>query len=278
MGGGGSLEAVGQPGAPGGAPLQPWNLDESWSEIRVPTLIIGAQNDSVASVTSHAEPFCRSRPRRRGVHGLREASHFVSTSSNTPTARQMIAWLKRYVDDDTRYEQFICPPPGGTAISEYRHTCGVIRAGAPMGEVGAGEPGRPTAVAGGRRRRVRVTTLTSPAPSPTAGSTGRCDGCGGGAFCGMVSPVGWERPRARGAPGDGPARPGRRRRSTPRAPTDRTVARWPPRDGRSIGESRSSDRHSIGGGAGRVTVTRSARNRRPPARTGSARRGRHPRR
>ncbi|NDU78499.1 alpha/beta hydrolase, partial [Actinomadura sp. DSM 109109] len=34
-----------------------------------------------------------------------------------------IAWLKRYIDNDTRYEQFLCPPPGVTAISDYRHTC-----------------------------------------------------------------------------------------------------------------------------------------------------------
>jgi predicted dienelactone hydrolase len=126
MGGGGSLEAASDnPALQAALPLQPWNLDKSWSEIRVPTLIIGAQNDSVASVTSHAEPFYNSIPAsaEKAYMELRGASHFVSTSSNTPTARQMIAWLKRYVDDDTRYEQFICPPPGGTAISEYRHTC-----------------------------------------------------------------------------------------------------------------------------------------------------------
>jgi predicted dienelactone hydrolase len=126
MGGGGSLEAASDnPALQATIPLQPWNLDKSWSEIRVPTLIIGAQNDSVASVTSHAEPFYNSIPAsaEKAYMELRGASHFVSTSSNTPTARQMIAWLKRYVDDDTRYEQFICPPPGGTAISEYRHTC-----------------------------------------------------------------------------------------------------------------------------------------------------------
>ena len=90
-----------------------------------PTLIIGAQNDTVASVTSHSEPFYNSIPAsaEKAYMELRGASHFVSNSSNTPTARQMIAWLKRYVDNDTRYEQFICPPPGGTAISEYRNTC-----------------------------------------------------------------------------------------------------------------------------------------------------------
>ncbi len=126
MGGGGSLEAASdRPSLQAAIPLQPWNTDKSWSEIRTPTLIIGAQNDTVASVTSHSEPFYNSIPAsaEKAYMELRGASHFVSNSSNTPTARQMIAWLKRYVDNDTRYEQFICPPPSGTAISEYRNTC-----------------------------------------------------------------------------------------------------------------------------------------------------------
>ena len=126
MGGGGSLEAASdRPSLQAAIPLQPWNTDKSWTEIRTPTLIIGAQNDTVASVTTHSEPFYNSIPAEaeKAYMELRGASHFVSNTSNTPTARQMIAWLKRYVDNDTRYEQFICPPPGGTAISEYRHTC-----------------------------------------------------------------------------------------------------------------------------------------------------------
>ena len=126
MGGGGSLEAASdRPSLQAAIPLQPWNLDKTWSEIRTPTLIIGAQNDTIASVTTHSEPFYESIPAsaEKAYMELRGASHFVSNTSNTPTARQMIAWLKRYVDNDTRYEQFICPPPSGIAISEFRHTC-----------------------------------------------------------------------------------------------------------------------------------------------------------
>jgi hypothetical protein len=34
-----------------------------------------------------------------------------------------ISWLKRFVDNDTRYEQFLCPAPRvSTTISEYRDT------------------------------------------------------------------------------------------------------------------------------------------------------------
>lgn len=126
MGGGGSLEAADDnPDLQAAIPLQPWNTQKSWTGVDVPTLIIGAQNDSVASVTSHSERFYSSIPAssEKAYLELRGASHFVSNSPDTTTAKYMISWLKRYVDNDTRYEQFICPAPSGTAISEYRDTC-----------------------------------------------------------------------------------------------------------------------------------------------------------
>jgi hypothetical protein len=35
----------------------------------------------------------------------------------------VLSWFKRYIDDDTRYSQFLCPPPSGPSIVEYRNTC-----------------------------------------------------------------------------------------------------------------------------------------------------------
>jgi dienelactone hydrolase len=55
-----------------------------------------------------------------GGGGTLEAAR---TRPSLPTARQMVAWLKRFVDDDTRYDQFICPGPSGSSIEEYRSTC-----------------------------------------------------------------------------------------------------------------------------------------------------------
>jgi alpha-beta hydrolase superfamily lysophospholipase len=126
MGGGGSLEAArDRPSLQAAVPLAPWNVTKNWSDLRVPTLIIGGENDSVASVSSHSEPFYNSIPAssEKAYLELNNASHFFPQTTNTPTGRQMVAWLKRFVDDDTRYDPFICPGPSGLAVQEYRSTC-----------------------------------------------------------------------------------------------------------------------------------------------------------
>ncbi|NAZ87115.1 alpha/beta hydrolase, partial [Kineococcus sp. T90] len=126
MGGGGTLEAVkDNPAIKAAIPLTPWNTDKTWPEIGTPTLIIGAQNDSVAPVTSHSEPFYNTIPTAtdKAYLELRGASHFAPNTSDTTIAKYSISWLKRYVDEDTRYTQFLCPAPTTTlAISEYRST------------------------------------------------------------------------------------------------------------------------------------------------------------
>jgi dienelactone hydrolase len=127
MGGGGTLEAAtDRPGLQAAIPLQPWHTVKSWPSVRVPTLIIGAENDTTAPVASHAEPFYESIPAtgEKAYLELNNAEHRVGTAADTTQAKFMIVWLKRYVDNDTRYEQFICPTPvPGPAIEEYRGTC-----------------------------------------------------------------------------------------------------------------------------------------------------------
>ncbi|MEV4546073.1 alpha/beta hydrolase family protein [Micromonospora echinaurantiaca] len=126
MGGGGSLEAaVSRPSLQAAVPIAPWNLDKTWSDVRVPTLIIGGESDSIAPVSSHSVPFYNSIPAssEKAYLELNGASHFFPQTVNTPTGRQLVAWLKRFVDNDTRYEPFLCPGPSGYEIEEYRNTC-----------------------------------------------------------------------------------------------------------------------------------------------------------
>jgi predicted dienelactone hydrolase len=126
MGGGGTLEAArARPSLQAAVPLAPWDLTKSWSTLRVPTLIIGGEDDTVAPVAGHAIPFYTSIPAasEKAYLELNNASHFFPQTVNTPTGRLSVAWLKRFVDNDTRYDQFLCPGPTGSAIEEYRNTC-----------------------------------------------------------------------------------------------------------------------------------------------------------
>lgn len=127
MGGGGSLEAAkDRPSLQAAIPLTGWNTDKTWPELRTPTLVIGADGDSVAPVSSHSEPFYESLPGSldKAYLELNNASHFTPNSSNTTIAKYSISWLKRFIDNDTRYEQFLCPlPRPSLTIEEYRGNC-----------------------------------------------------------------------------------------------------------------------------------------------------------
>ncbi|WP_435838653.1 poly(ethylene terephthalate) hydrolase family protein [Streptomyces albogriseolus] len=55
---------------------------------------------------------------------LNGASHFAPNLPDTTIAKYSISWLKRFIDNDTRYEQFLCPlPQPSSTIAEYRGNC-----------------------------------------------------------------------------------------------------------------------------------------------------------
>jgi alpha-beta hydrolase superfamily lysophospholipase len=126
MGGGGTLAAANnRPVLQAAIPLTAWHTTKTWSNVRVPTLVIGAENDTVAPVNQHSIPFYNSIPEasEKGYLELAGASHLAPNSPNTTIAKYMISWLKRFVDNDTRYEQFLCPAPNDSTLSDSRATC-----------------------------------------------------------------------------------------------------------------------------------------------------------
>jgi len=126
MGGGGTLDAAeARTSLQAAIPLTGWNTDKDFSGIRTPTLVVGADGDTIAPVSSHSIPFYNSMPASldKAYLELRGATHFTPNSANTTIAKYSISWLKRFVDNDTRYEQFLCPRPSGAAISQWRDTC-----------------------------------------------------------------------------------------------------------------------------------------------------------
>jgi dienelactone hydrolase len=125
MGGGGALEAArSHPEVKAVIPLAPWDLvNKDFSGVRSPALVIGGSSDVVAPNAEHSIPFYTSvsAPEKAFVN-LSGASHFFPTSDNANQSRMMVSWLKRFVDNDTRYTQFLCPGPSA-GVQEYRSTC-----------------------------------------------------------------------------------------------------------------------------------------------------------
>jgi dienelactone hydrolase len=127
MGGGASLSAANKrPSLQAAIPLAGWHTTKNWSNVRVPTMLIAAQNDIIAPNNDHSLPFYNSLPStlEKAYLELRGADHNTTNSPNTTAARFAISWLKRFIDNDTRYDQFLCPPPQpNTEISRYMSTC-----------------------------------------------------------------------------------------------------------------------------------------------------------
>jgi predicted dienelactone hydrolase len=127
MGGGGTLEAtVNRPSLKAAVPMAPWDNTKNFANDTVPTMIVAAQNDSVAPTGQHARPFYNSlsTARPKMYLELAGASHSATNSPNTTFAQYDIAWLKRFIDNDTRYTQFLCPTPAtSSTISAVNNTC-----------------------------------------------------------------------------------------------------------------------------------------------------------
>jgi dienelactone hydrolase len=127
MGGGGALEATARnTEIKASIPLTPWHTTKNFPAVETPTLIIGAQNDGTAPVASHARPHYEglSDDIAKAYYELRGAPHSVPTSYNATIAKLTVSWMKRFVDDDYRFDAVLCPHADDTAtFSQVRSTC-----------------------------------------------------------------------------------------------------------------------------------------------------------
>jgi dienelactone hydrolase len=123
MGGGGALDQAirNPPNLKAAIGIAPWEVVNGYASVRVPSLVITGQSDTVAT---NGAAYYASIAGEKAFVELAGANHFFTTSANTAQAAAMIAWLKRFVDEDTRYTQFLCPgPPVSTGVSASRTTC-----------------------------------------------------------------------------------------------------------------------------------------------------------
>jgi triacylglycerol lipase len=131
MGGGGALRVATGDRISAAMPLAPWDQGSSqFSQIDTPTLVIACENDVVAPVRTHASPFYNRIPSStdKAYIEINNGSHTCASDGGNDRGllgKYGVSWMKRFIDKDTRYDQFLCGPnhAASSRISEYRGTC-----------------------------------------------------------------------------------------------------------------------------------------------------------
>jgi alpha/beta superfamily hydrolase len=121
MGGGATMEVANRtPSLKAAMPMVPWHSTKSFSRVTVPTLFLTAQNDTVAGNSSHSIPFYNSIPSGtpKTYAEARGTSHMMPQNLTPALKRYAVSWMKRYVDNDTRYTQFITQRD--SSLSDWR--------------------------------------------------------------------------------------------------------------------------------------------------------------
>jgi dienelactone hydrolase len=132
MGGGGALKATADDRSiMASIPQAPYySGTNNFNRITTPTLVIACESDSIARVSSHASPLYERIPSStsKAFLQIRRGNHYCANSGNDNEdilGKYGVAWMKRFVDLDRRYDQFLCGVnhTAPLAINEYRSTC-----------------------------------------------------------------------------------------------------------------------------------------------------------
>jgi dienelactone hydrolase len=131
MGGGGALRSASRNRLSATVPLAPYSTgSNNFSGITVPTMIMACESDPTAPVNRHASPFYNAIPANtdkvyleidNGPHNCANGG----SSNNALLSTYGVSWMKRFLDNDRRYNQFLCGPnhEANSSISEFRDTC-----------------------------------------------------------------------------------------------------------------------------------------------------------
>ncbi len=131
MGGGGALRSAARNRLSASVPLAPWNIGgNDFEDIEVPTMIMACENDGTAPVGIHASPFYNTIPGStdKALMEINNGPHNCANGNNSNNALLStygVSWMKRFLDKDRRFSQFLCGPnhEANSRISDYRDTC-----------------------------------------------------------------------------------------------------------------------------------------------------------
>jgi len=92
---------------------------------KVPTLVIGGQKDTAVTPTYLAGLYATLPASTQSAFAqIAGATHLYYLHPNNVEMKLLIPWLKIFLDNDTRYEQFLCPSlPDPSTISIYHPKC-----------------------------------------------------------------------------------------------------------------------------------------------------------
>lgn len=108
----------------GVTPAQP---STDWRRVRTPALMIAGTKDWFAPPSIFAFPAYRGIPSTvPKMYAATKIDHFAPLAPNRIIGALTIAWLKRFVDEDLRYQSLLCPQllGGDRMIAGTRSTCG----------------------------------------------------------------------------------------------------------------------------------------------------------
>jgi predicted alpha/beta hydrolase len=126
MGGGGAISAaMRRPSLKAAIPLAPASFSQNLSNVRVPTLMMGARDDGTVTPSSLDNLWASKPATTKGARvELTSGGHGFPTWGNSQVTRREIPWLKIFLDDDSRYAKFLCPSLADTTgVSRYVSEC-----------------------------------------------------------------------------------------------------------------------------------------------------------
>ncbi|MGR6974984.1 poly(ethylene terephthalate) hydrolase family protein [Streptomyces cynarae] len=132
MGGGGAISAAERrPSLKAALPLAPFSPSQNLSTLRVPTMIMGARDDGTVT-PSYLNGLYGGMPAdtQSAYIELTSGGHGFPTWGNSNVTRRTIPWLKIFLDNDTRYTQFLCPSLADrTGVSRSQTKCPYVPPG-----------------------------------------------------------------------------------------------------------------------------------------------------
>lgn len=110
MGGGGALRLATERSAVRAIiPQTPYH-NKDYADMNTPALFISCQNDRIASNKKHSNIFYNNASGPRMKIEIKNGSHFCPSYrfNEILLSKPGIAWMHRYINDDTRFDKFLC--------------------------------------------------------------------------------------------------------------------------------------------------------------------------